>query len=108
MVFNDDREKIRVLKEFIAFLLEHLGEEGKSPAFFGTERERIIKRRSGAKDPHGKVKKRSNEVAKGLLPEVYKFYDAVSSKSKIEALIRIAAAANSMEYGGVFIRRRCF
>lgn len=99
MIFNDDREKIRVLEEFIAFLMEHLGEEGKSPAFFGTEREKIIKRRSGAKDPHKEVKRRSNEVAKGLLPEAYKFYDAVSSRSKIEALIRIAAAANSMEYG---------
>ena len=101
MAFNDDGEKIFALKEFIAFLVEHLGEEGKSPAFFGTERERIIKRRSGAKDPHGEVKKRSNEVAKGLLPEVYKFYDAVAAKNgnKIEALIRIAAAANSMEYG---------
>ncbi len=99
MAFNDDGEKIFALKEFIAFLVEHLGEEGKSPAFFGTERERIIKRRSGAKDPHGEVKKRSNEVAKGLLPEVYKFYDAAKNGNKIEALIRIAAAANSMEYG---------
>ena len=104
MAFNEDREKILALKEFIAFLVEHLGEGGKSPAFFGTERERIIKRRSGAKDPHRAVKRRSNEVAKELLPEVYKFYDAAAAAAakngnKIEALIRIAAAANSMEYG---------
>jgi uncharacterized protein with ATP-grasp and redox domains len=99
--FKEDREKILALKEVITFLVEHLGEGGKSPAFFGTERERIIKRRSGAKDPHGEVKRRSNEVAKELLPEVYKFYGAAAAKNrtKIEALIRIAAAANSMEYG---------
>jgi len=101
MTLNGDSEKVFALKEFIAFLAERLNEEGKSPAFFGTERERIIKRRSRAKDPHAKVKRRSNEVAKGLLPEAYKFYDAVVAKNtnKIEALIRIAAAANSMEYG---------
>jgi len=100
MALNDDRKKIFALKEFIAFLLEHLGEERKSPAFFGTEREKIIKKWSGAKDPHKEVKRRSNAVAKGLLPEAYKFYNATAStEDKIEALIRIAAAANSMEYG---------
>ncbi len=99
IVFNEDREKIIALKEIIAFLLEHLNlsDELNPPIFFGTERERIIKRRSGAKDPHEHVKRISNEVAKGLLPEAYKFYDAATDK--IEALIRIAAAANSMEYG---------
>ncbi|MGB7533913.1 MAG: ARMT1-like domain-containing protein [Halobacteriota archaeon] len=101
IAFNDDSEKIRAMEEFIAFLMAHLGEEGKAPAFFGTERERIIKRRSGVKDPHREIKRRSNEVAKGLLPEVSDFYDAAVAKSgnKLEALVRIAAAANSMEYG---------
>ncbi len=97
MALDDDREKIFALKEFIAFLVEHLDKEKKSPAFFGTEREKIIKKRSGAKDPHKAVKRRSNEVAKGLLPEAYRFYNATGNN--IEALIRIAAAANSMEYG---------
>ncbi len=101
IAFNDDSEKIGAMEEFIAFLMAHLGEEGKAPAFFGTERERIIKRRSGVKDPHREIKRRSNEVAKGLLSEVSDFYDAAVAKSgnKLEALIRIAAAANSMEYG---------
>jgi len=99
IAFNEDREKFFALKEFIAFLVQHLGEEGKSPAFFGTERERIIKRRSGAKDLHEGMKRRSNEAAKELLPEAYKFYDVAKNRNKIEALIRIAAAANSMEYG---------
>ncbi len=97
MALDDDREKVFALKEFIAFLVEHLDKERKSPAFFGTEREKIIKKRSGAKDPHKAVKRRSNEVAKGLLPEAYRFYNATGNN--IEALIRIAAAANSMEYG---------
>jgi uncharacterized protein with ATP-grasp and redox domains len=97
ILFKDDREKILVLKEFIAFLFEHLKDEPNPPVFFGTERERLLKRWSGVEDPHERVKWRSNEVAKGLLLEAYKFYDAASDK--LEALIRIAAAANSMEYG---------
>ncbi|OYT65890.1 hypothetical protein B6V00_04105 [ANME-1 cluster archaeon ex4572_4] len=119
---ENEREKISALREVLAFLVEHLGEEGRSPAFFGTERERIIKRRSsasgGARDIHAEVKRRSNEVARGLLPVARKFYEAAASGAgeraergraskraerggagKIEALVRIAAAANSMEYG---------
>ena len=97
IALSDDQDKIYALKEFIAFLLEHLDEEGRSPAFFGTERERILRRHSGVEDPHEEIKRRSNEVAKGLLPDAYEFYAAAGNK--IEALMRIAAAANSMEYG---------
>lgn len=97
IALSDDQKKIFVLKEFIAFLLEHFDEEGRSPAFFGTERERILRRHSGVEDPHKEIKRRSNEVAKGLLQDAYEFYAAAGNK--IEALMRIAAAANSMEYG---------
>jgi len=80
---ENEREKISALREVLAFLVEHLGEEGRSPAFFGTERERIIKRRSsasgGARDIHAEVKRRSNEVARGLLPVARKFYEAAAS-----------------------------
>jgi len=56
ILFEDDREKIVVLRDFIAFLFEHLEGELNAPAFFGTERERLLKRRSGAEDPHELVK----------------------------------------------------
>ena len=98
LVFNEDKDKFLVLREFIAFILEHLDpSDPNSPPFFGTERERIVQRCSGLKDPHEPVKRRNTEVAKDLLPEAYEFY--VAAKDKIEALIRIAATANSMEYG---------
>nr|AAU82742.1 hypothetical protein GZ19C8_3 [uncultured archaeon GZfos19C8] len=61
MLFEDDREKILVLRDFIAFLFEHLEGELNAPVFFGTERERILKRRSGAEDPHELV---NGEVTK--------------------------------------------
>jgi uncharacterized protein with ATP-grasp and redox domains len=99
IVFEDDKQKMLLLKDFIAYLYEHLNpeEELYTPAFFGTGRERILKKRSGARDPHKWIKRRSNEVAEGLLVEARSFYEVAGDK--LEALIRIAAAANSMEYG---------
>jgi hypothetical protein len=99
---KEEEEKIFALIEFLAFLVAHLDENAKqrpTPAFFGTERERIIKRRSGTADPHIEVKRRSTEVAKRLLPRAKAFYEVAEDKDKITALLRIAAAANSMEYG---------
>jgi len=97
IAIREDNDKIIALRDFIAFLLEHFDEEGRSPAFFSTARERIVQRQSGTRDPHEELKKRSNEVAGALLPDAYDFYAAACDK--IEALMRIAAAANSMEYG---------
>jgi len=97
IALDNDQDKLIVLKAVIAFLLEHLDEERTSPAFFGTERERILRRCSGSEDPHEALKIRSNEVAKALLPDAYEFY--ATAANKVEALMRIAAAANSMEYG---------
>jgi len=105
MMFKDDDAKIAAMNEILRFLVSHLSDKGKgkgkggggTPAFFGTERERILKRRSGMIDPHEHVKRRSNEVAKELLPVAIDFFS--SHHDGIEALVRIAAAANSMEYG---------
>ncbi|MCD6203934.1 MAG: DUF89 family protein, partial [Methanophagales archaeon] len=105
MIFKDDDAKIAAMNEILRFLVSHLSDKGKgkgkggggTPAFFGTERERILKRRSGMIDPHEHVKRRSNEVAKELLPVAIDFFS--SHHDGIEALVRIAAAANSMEYG---------
>ena len=107
MMFKDDDAKIAAMNEILRFLVSHLNDKGKgkgkgkggggTPAFFGTERERILKRRSGMIDPHEHVKRRSNEVAKELLPVAIDFFS--SHHDGIEALVRIAAAANSMEYG---------
>ena len=98
LVFRDDNKKFLVLRDFFSFISEHLDlPELNSPPFFGTERERILRRRSGVNDPHKELKRMKNEVANDLLPEAYNFYAAANDK--IEALIRIAAAANSMEYG---------
>lgn len=94
LVFCDDRDKKEALEELLDFMACH---KGGVPALVGTERERIIKRRSLKADPYKKLKAESNRVAEQLLPMASQFY--ADSTNKLEALVRIAAAANSMEFG---------
>jgi damage-control phosphatase, subfamily I len=94
LVFSQDYEKKAAVEELLDFMACH---KGGVPALVGTERERIIKRRSNNPDPYGSLKEESNRVARDLLPLARDFYEG--SLDKVEALIRIAAAANSMEFG---------
>ncbi len=89
-------EKRAALQEILSFVANHFS---KSPvtAFIGTERERIIKRHSGKDDPYAELKRMSNEMALKILPAAEEFYNG--AEDKIEAVIRIIAAGNSMEYG---------
>ena len=94
LVFSGEEEKRGVMEELLDFMACH---KGGVPALVGTEREVIIKNRSGRSDPYRKLKEESNSVAKDLMPVAEQFYQA--SPNKLEALVRIAAAANSMEFG---------
>jgi uncharacterized protein with ATP-grasp and redox domains len=94
LVFEDDKDKLRVVEELLDFMACHKGEV---PALVGTEREKIIQRNSKNPDPYKALKEDSNQLARGLLPVAKQYYD--KSKNKVEALIRIAAASNSMEFG---------
>ena len=96
LVFSQEEEekKKAAMEELLGYMACHIGGV---PALVGTERENIIKRRSENHDPYQKLKEESNRVARDLLPLAEEFYE--SADDKIEALIRIAAAANSMEFG---------
>ena len=94
LVFSGEEEKIAAIEELLDYMACH---KGGVPALVGTEREVIIKRRSGSPDPYKNLKEESNRVARNLLPMASEFYE--KADDKIEALIRIAAAANSMEFG---------
>ncbi len=94
MLFERDEEKLEVMEELVDFMAAHKGDVS---SVVGTERENIMKRRSGNLDPYRDLKEESNRAARDLLPLAVEFYD--SSRDGLEALIRIAAAANSMEYG---------
>lgn len=94
LVLAGEDEKKRAIEELLDFMACH---KGGVPALVGTERERIIKRRSQSPDPYRRLKEESNQLARSLLPIAMEFF--LQSASKLEALIRIAAAANSMEFG---------
>jgi uncharacterized protein with ATP-grasp and redox domains len=94
ILFSDDDSKREAMEELLDFMALHKGEV---PSVVGNEREEIMKRRSGNPDPYREMKAESNRVARALLPIAKKFYD--ESEDKLEGLIRIAAAANSMEWG---------
>ncbi len=97
-LFREESEKFGALVEVIRFLSTHLeADKLHSPPFYGTERERILQRRSGVRDPHAEAKRLNNALARSLLPAAERFFEAATDK--LEAVIRIAAAANSMEYG---------
>jgi uncharacterized protein with ATP-grasp and redox domains len=94
LVFADEKDKKEAMEELLDFMACH---KGGVPALVGTQREIIIKRRSLMADPYRELKAESNLVATQLLPMARQFYS--DAKNKVEALIRIATAANSMEFG---------
>ncbi|OPY53340.1 MAG: hypothetical protein A4E49_01447 [Methanosaeta sp. PtaU1.Bin112] len=94
LVFEREEDKKEVVEELLDFMACH---KGGVSALVGTERENIIKKQSGNPDPYHRLKEESNQVARNLLPLAEDFYERADDK--IESLIRIAAAANSMEFG---------
>lgn len=94
LVFSEELAKRAAMEELLDYMACN---KGGVPALVGTERERIIKRRGCCPDPYKDLKDESNRLAKQLLPIAEQFYSR--SENKLEALIRIAAAANSMEFG---------
>ena len=94
LVFKTESEKTKAIEELLDFMACH---KGGVPALVGTQREVIIKRRSDNSDPYRELKSEENQLARSLLPVARQFYS--DSENKLEALIRIAAAANSMEFG---------
>ena len=94
LVFETDGEKTKAVEALLDFMACH---KGGVPALVGTEREVIIKRQSGNPDPYRDLKSEENQLARSLLPVARQFYS--DSENKLEALVRIAAAANSMEFG---------
>lgn len=94
LLFSEEDSKKGAMEELVDFMALH---KGVVPSVVGNEREEIMKRRSRNPDPYREMKAKSNRVATSLLPLAKRFYD--ESEDKLEALIRIAAAANSMEWG---------
>jgi len=97
LAFGDnDKGKLEALQEIIHYASQHINRDT-VPAMVGTERGRIISRQSKVIDPYVQLKIDSNRAGEEIIPTAKKYYE--SSEDKLLALMRIAAAANSMEYG---------
>jgi len=96
LVFDEEETKIRTLRKIMENIAPRLTPDV-VPAVLGTLRERLIRKDSGKYDPYSELKEASDEVAQSLLPAADAYFKG--SEEKIEALIRIAAVANTMEYG---------
>ena len=64
LVFADEKDKKEAMEELLDFMACH---KGGVPALVGTEREVIIKNRSGRSDPYRKLKEESNRPLRGCL-----------------------------------------
>jgi uncharacterized protein with ATP-grasp and redox domains len=93
---NDEEGKLEALLEISRYASEKI-DWSTVPALIGTERGRIISRVSGVADPYAELKRESNRAGSKVLPIAVSFYE--KSSDKLRALLTIAAAANSMEYG---------
>lgn len=96
LAFSEEEKKMECLGELLNYASENLTTET-VPAKIGTYRENLIKKHNSNNDFYSELKKKSNDAALDLLPIAEKFYK--NSKDKLEALIRIIAVANTMEYG---------
>jgi len=96
IAFSSEEEKLAAFKEIAEFASNNL-DTGIIPALIGTQRGRIIAKLSGKEDFYKELKEESSKTAEKLLPVAEKYYNR--SRNKIHALLKIAAAANSMEFG---------
>ena len=93
---GDEKGKLKALMEVARFASEEIREDT-VPALIGTMRGRIISQASGVKDPYARLKKESNKAGEEVLSWAKSYYENAGDKPL--ALMKIAAAANSMEYG---------
>ncbi|MFQ5800579.1 MAG: DUF89 domain-containing protein [Candidatus Hydrothermarchaeales archaeon] len=97
LAFGDDEKgKLKAMAEVAKFASQTI-DSNTVPALIGTERGRIISKVSGVADPYVELKKESNLAGEDVLPAAVKYYQG--SEDGPFALMKIAAAANSMEYG---------
>ena len=93
---SDEAGKFAAMSEITRYVAEQINLDT-VPALIGTERGRIIARISGEPDCYKDLKAESNQAGEQIMPAAKEFY--MDADDKLKALMMLAAAANSMEYG---------
>jgi uncharacterized protein with ATP-grasp and redox domains len=94
---DDPDLRMRVVEAMTQFLGENFNGEA-IPSHIGTDRDLLVQEMTG-KDPYEELKRESNEMALGILPELQKLVDEHEDpKMRFRIATLIAAAANAIEF----------
>jgi uncharacterized protein with ATP-grasp and redox domains len=95
---TDDTDlQMSIVEEMTKFLGENFSGEA-VPSHIGTDRDLLVQKMSG-KDPYESLKRMSNEMALGILPELQDLIEEQeSSTDQFRMGTLIAAAANAIEF----------
>ncbi len=99
-ISTDDEElQFKAIGKFLEFLYSNL-KGRKTPPFYGSERSNIMREVTSNFDPYEELKKTSNKTASKLKsPAEGLLKDLDKKKKRLEMSLKVAAAANSMEFG---------
>ncbi|MFW9981641.1 MAG: DUF89 domain-containing protein [Candidatus Thorarchaeota archaeon] len=94
---DDSALQMRVVEAMTKFLGENFSGDA-VPSHIGTERDLIVQKMTG-KDPYESLKRMSNEMALGILPELQKLVEEKGeSNERFRTAALITAAANAIEF----------
>jgi damage-control phosphatase, subfamily I len=92
----DYKKQEDIVKNAARIILDNYG-KGKSSAQIATLVHKAAYDMLGNSDPYSKLKKRSNEIARKLLPEAERFID--ESDDRLESAILCSIVGNSIDFG---------
>lgn len=91
--------RFKALSEFLSYLSQNFSEDS-VPASLGSDRNKIIRRVTGSSDPYEELKNISNKSAREIKPFAEEIVEAGGAREeRIKRALRVAAVANSMEFG---------
>jgi len=92
---DDEKIQERVVREVLRLASDL--DMSQSPPVIGQQIHRLIRKLIGENDPYRKIKKRFNNLALKLYPELRK--QIVSPNNRLETAIRLAIAGNIIDFG---------
>jgi hypothetical protein len=92
---DDERIHEQVVRQVLKLTAEL--DMSQSPPVIGQQIHRLIRNLMGQDDPYRKIKRRFNNLALKLYPELRK--QIVSSNNRLETAIRLAIAGNIIDFG---------
>ena len=94
---DDPDLRMSVVEAMTQFLGENFNSDS-VPSHIGTDRDLLVQEMTG-KDPYDELKRQSNEMALGILPELQKLVDEHDDpKMRFRTASLITAAANAIEF----------